>query len=110
MTNAELIAALNRLDALFRDESKWTQFEAYRNKRGEPCRRIADAVSFCLLGGVFTAALESYDSVCSELHRTALLGPSEDNKLLSKWNDAPERTFADVKRLIADTRARLEAV
>lgn len=105
MSNAELIAALHKLDALFSDESKWTQFEAYRDKHGKPCRRMADAVSFCLVGGVFNTAAEKYDSVCSELHQTAL---PVDNKL-SKWNDQPERTFADVKKLIADTRARLEA-
>lgn len=99
MTNAELIAALDKLDALFSDERRWTKHSYARNAAGIPTSD-SDAVCWCLEGG------------CIEVGAFHELLPalgSTNRVCLSTWNDAPERTFADVKKLIADTRARLEA-
>lgn len=101
MSNAELIEALDRLDALFSDESKWTQGEFARDVKQEHVRSLAPAaVCWCILGGL-SRAEAGY--VILELQATI------GHNMLAYWNDAPERTFADVKKLIADTRARLAA-
>ncbi len=101
MTNQKLIAALDRLDALFSDESKWTQGKYSRDG------------AFCIYGGVCNISYSPPTHptpVLNELSYTLeTQGVDSRNLRLEMWNDAPERTFADVKRLIADTRKRLEA-
>lgn len=85
-----LIDALDRLDALFSDESKWTKHKFFR---GEAC---------CLVGGIIKVA----GSPTREFEMRAALH-LEAGENLADWNDS--HTFSDVKQLIADTRKRLEA-
>lgn len=101
--NKELIDALDRLDALFSDESKWAKGWFAKDATGKRVRIFAsDAASWCLLGAIDKADCP-HEAIVDEFE-TALCRWGQ----LSCWNDEPNRTFADIKKLIADTRNRLK--
>lgn len=95
----QLLADLNALDELFSDESKWMKGVSFQGE------------CFCLVIGaraVSHGAERREIAMVRALHKTAGLPERfADGPTLGRWNDAPERTFADIKKLIADTRARL---
>lgn len=109
MSNAELIAALDRLDSLFSDESKWTQQAYARDAAGRSVDEGAEsATCWCLSGALYR--IFPFGKGRLELRvavRDALMIGGIDG--IIPWNDRPSRTFSDVKKLIADARARLEA-
>jgi hypothetical protein len=93
---------LNKLDAFFSDESKWMKGVSYASME---CRCL-------VLGARLVSRNDERREIAlvKALHKTAGLNKRfADGPTLGRWNDAPERTFADIKKLIADTRARLSA-
>ena len=71
---------------LLSDESKWT--------KGVFHTTHADGDAFCLAGAIS----QCYVAPRWELVRNAVM--AEINGCITLWNDAPERTFADVKALV----------
>ncbi len=100
---------------LLSNESKWTKGVYARNADGAGVSSNAEtAVSWCLLGALnhcynsgelpkslreaetaIYQALLTLPDVAAEMQ---LFGDSMPNP--ARWNDAPGRTFADVKRLV----------
>ena len=104
-----LIETIDALDAFFSDETKW-------GKGGHP---TAAATCWCIAEGLYrvvrSAGRKEYDDIhhaaysalCDTLGVEDALDSTADGLL--DWNDAEERTFADIKKLIADTRARVQS-
>lgn len=102
MSTEQLLADLDALDALFSDESKWTKGWFARDADGNYVEASGvRAVCWCIYGGFIRVGNENGLSDAVRASR----GTGDE---LSDWNDAPERTFADVKQLIASTRARIQ--
>lgn len=87
---------------LLTDESKWTQKACARDAIGKVLtaidrRSIGAAACWCTLGAmeVCYTKFTDWDSVRDRIVKS--VGMS-----VSTWNDAPERTFADVRKLIEE--------
>lgn len=82
---------------LFTDESKWTQGHAARNEKGERVwYKSPEACCWCLVGAInkcYVPAIrpEIFEKISDYINSRAGI---------SVWNDAPERTFAEVKALV----------
>lgn len=82
---------------LLSDESKWC--------KGCHCR---DVHGNRVQGGSATAYAYSLSGVLLETYRERAGGPMQKvfnrigRHLLRKWNDAPERTFAEVKAVLVE--------
>ena len=80
--------------ALIATPEKWTQGESARTSYGLPCGFYADcADQFCMSGAL--------ERVCSgDRHRASVAGNYLRDAISASsfvnWNDAPERTHADV--------------
>ncbi len=84
------------LSELLSDESKWTKGVTARDKDGNICNsKDPNAVCWCLFGAVWKA--DNADSADKAIRRVI---PDEFGGSIVMWNDAPERTFADIKALI----------
>lgn len=86
---------------LLTDESKWTKHRLSSDTNGKtvPLDDPA-AVSFCIIGATFkcyTCGYPMADKVLSAMSKE--LG-FKDNTLLASWNNAEDRTFEDVKKLV----------
>ena len=92
LSEDQTLRDLVAVDELLSDESKWCQ-GSYKN----------DDARVCVLG----ALEETRDGACWWTFSEALgfAGPAA----LADFNDAPERTFADIKKRIASARARRTA-
>jgi hypothetical protein len=105
---SQLLSDLDALDALLSDESKWTKYTVAEDASGDDCEAYSSrAVCWCLEGAAVHVTVSNWSEFPkSEALREALrdtMGVSN----LADWNDAPERTFADIKSLIATTRERV---
>lgn len=89
MTVAE---TLRRAKALIDAPEKWTKGEFARNAKGRPCLP-REAACFCTVGALVVACGPGQTSAFEKLraHFTRLVGGS-----IGTWNDAPERTHAEV--------------
>jgi len=75
----------------------WTQGTPARDQIGCPVSCIAkDAVCWCLIGAAYLAYAETdrplYDAILLRIRETC-------GEAIGKWNDAPERTHAEVLSL-----------
>ena len=86
-----------KLKELFTDESRWTQGVAARDREGNivsPNDPLA--VKFCPDGGIRRCyPYEEWSHVRIQLQHRLHYGQS-----ITEWNDAPERTFEDIQRLV----------
>lgn len=80
------------------DESKWCKGANARDSSGRSVSSDSpSAVCFCLRGSIYRA----YDDEISWdkcFHSLA----GRVGKCLATWNDAPERTFAEVKAVLVE--------
>lgn len=88
-----------KIQDILTDESKWTKGANARHANGNPIGpEEANAACWCLNGALIKAYDESIEGrqvrykICIELSTHSF----------SPWNDAPERTFADVRKLIEE--------
>jgi hypothetical protein len=95
MTDRELLLALR---AKLATPSRWTQMAGARDKRGG-CVDVASnqAVCWCLAGACVNQGT---------FYEFRLLGFQNISQLVA-WNDAPERTHADVLARIDEALERL---
>ena len=92
---------LDKLDVFFSDESKWMKGVGWAKE----CR--------CLVLGAREVTRDHERREVALVRAlyitTGLQDRHADGPALGRWNDADERTFADIKKLIADTRIRLQS-
>lgn len=86
-----------KVQDLLTDEGKWIQKSIARDAQGNRTYFDAsDAVCWCLVGALHKCYLNARaQEICGQIFDKLQLAPAE-------WNDAPERTFADVRRLIEE--------
>lgn len=101
----DLIAARALIDA----PEKWTQGVYARDADGEELGFCDDSsVCFCVEGAIYTAINRGHSSAV-DTAMAALMSMSPCIQNLAQWNDAPDRTHADVMqrfdRAIAKARA-----
>ena len=83
------------------DESKWTKGYYAKDDKGRHILEThPDAVCWCAEGAInfvygTDGALRS-EAIC-KLEKVI---PVQDGNWLARWNDAPERTFAEVRDLL----------
>jgi hypothetical protein len=83
------------IQELLSDESKWTKGTAARNSSGSPVHPTnKNAVKFCLIGAAVRCGVDK------ELIQPAVkeLGFCR----ISIFNDHPDTTFADIRRVIEE--------
>lgn len=87
-----------KMHELLSDASKWTKGASARNKHGVPVSSSAkDATCWCLIG----AATKCYELKSAALDALQLIDTLlPKNEWGATWNDAPERTFEDVIRVL----------
>lgn len=88
-----------KLKELFTDASKWTRRAYARNSRGVPQDyHSPEAVCFCLLGGIY----KCYPTEETQFKLFNAIKLKTGDVWISTWNDAPSRTFDEVKQLVND--------
>ncbi len=84
---------------LYTDSSRWTKGAYERNAAGEPIRfQKEGAVCWCLVGAMQQCYLTE-GSYGARMRAVAAHVGCYD---LTAWNDAPERTFAEVRALVEE--------
>ncbi len=84
------------LKDLFTDESTWIKWALARDINGNDVGENSPrAVQWCLVGGLYKCyqgdkIRSIHSKICSYI----------GDKLISVWNNAPERTFADIRLLV----------
>lgn len=87
-----------KIRELYSDKSKWTQHHSARDKDGTPTRCNLDAFSFCLYGALEVCYPELSAYILAENKIKAKL----ESPFIAVWNDADNRTFEEVKALVAE--------
>ncbi len=83
------------VDVLLSDESKWAKGTMARKANGQGTTSLEDdAVCFCLMGAEFKVTQGASIALCLRLKEHLKL---HKDKSITTWNDAPERTFKEVK-------------
>lgn len=86
-----------KIRELLSDESKWTKGARARNPEGLPTSEFSsDARCWC----VSFAAVKCYGVDRAGLVIAKLSSAVGSPRSLASWNDAPERTFKEVKELV----------
>jgi hypothetical protein len=82
---------------LLSDESKWTQGVSSRTGSGtKVAHNSPNAKSWCLYG----AAIKCYESPLEIGYVLSRIAETIGSWCIADWNDAPDRTFGDVKNLV----------
>jgi hypothetical protein len=90
-----------KIKELLADVSKWTQKVPARNADGASCNVNEGAVCWCLWGAAVFCYDRTFDDPAVRFHdvrnkiEAVVLGGN-----MVTWNDAPERTFEEVKALV----------
>lgn len=83
-----------KIKDLLTDESKWTKNTFARNEEGSPTI-LQQGTCWCLLGGVRFCYLDGQETETKIRDKLNV-------DSIALWNDAPERTFSDVKKLVEE--------
>lgn len=86
-----------KIKKFYSDKSKWCQGTGFRNKKGQSCAS-KDFQSCCLVGAVYKFYPNKSKSIINLIERE--LKNTNQESLLSIWNDDPKREFKDVKDLV----------
>ena len=107
------------LQELFTDESKWTKGASARNEEGVLCPpHFSEARSWCLMGAINLCCRHDFDERKATIHAlknaitggrpndlsTAIQEKNTPNEVveISRFNDSPETTFADIRKVIEE--------
>jgi hypothetical protein len=90
-------------EEVLREEADWNQ-RAMTHREGD------GRTSHCLAGALFEASRRCGSEILGELHAflrvaQAIGGPDLPTTTILRFNDAPGRTFAEVKAVLAAARA-----
>lgn len=82
-----------KVSELFSSPAKWTKYTWSRDGNGLPVGLSKTAVCWCLEGALYH---------CYRASKVAYLKPTIEAVIgeIHLWNDMPERTFEDVKKLV----------
>jgi hypothetical protein len=101
---------LKEADKVLASETNWVKRAFAKDKDGYTCStKDNGAVQFCLLGAITRGFMKDGPSRDWDAYHEA-----EDalrkfiNRGITSWNDEPERTFAEVKQVLADAIALVE--
>lgn len=85
-----------KIKELFIKKSTWTQHAPARKKNGNVVNSTSsEAIGWCLFGAInkcYDDKPDMYTEVREKLEQSI--------KNIVRWNDAPDRTFAEVKALV----------
>ena len=99
MTAVEILIAA---DALLSDEMKWTRCAFARGWGGQVVEVSPKAACFCSMGAMLVFRTDDSDSDDAYSAALALLKLAAwPARGIADWNDAPARTFAEVKAAFA---------
>ncbi len=85
-----------KIRELLSDASKWTQHYLARKANGTPTsEQDPYAVSWCLVGAVIVCYPQASLSVYEQIEK-------KTGGEMIDWNNAPERTFEDVRKLVEE--------
>jgi|ERR1019366_1235658 hypothetical protein len=112
-----ILDVINAVDEKFSSEDKWTKGVYARNADGNKViETYPGAVCWCLDGCVISLTAElQYPaaSITSKLGSDVLsyfqkkIYKKFSMSLIHLWNDAPERTFQDIKNLLTECKKEL---
>ena len=91
-----------KVKELLSDESKWTQGVSARTESGIPTSYHGqETAKWCLLGALakcYGVNTDDWDSIRARIR----IRLSPDGLFPVDWNDAPNRTFSEVKALVEE--------
>lgn len=92
-----------KVKELLSSPERWTKGAERRDADGEPTLLEGEHVaSRCLYGALYCAYRATPERFEAELKiKVEFIGMGV-NKTLYEWNDAPERTFEDVRQLVTE--------
>ena len=92
---ADIAAKLDEARALIEPEGAWTQGKYARGKSGREAKATSkSAVCFCAMGAVGRVFDDSHPNLCTP--GMPHLAKAAGTDCIYQWNDAPERTQAEV--------------
>lgn len=92
-----------KIKDLFKDKSNWTKCANARTKEGKAvCVTSPHAASWCLLGACFKVYGSSLEATDKFRHQVNYYLKRERTAGVTNWNDAPERTFEEIYKLVND--------
>lgn len=90
-----------KIKELLTDESKWIKHNTALTAVGSSCAPTdPDAVKWCLYGAFLKCYRSWYEHLTIERTLIDAINSTSKSIRISNWNDAPERTFAEVKALV----------
>jgi hypothetical protein len=116
-----ILDVINAVDEKFSSEDKWTKGSYAKDANGNKVGELhPNATCWCLDGCIISLTAElpyPSASIANKLGKNTLdyLQKILENNFNSQvymrhlWNDAPERTFADIKNLLAECKKELVA-
>lgn len=114
ITQDAVLAVLEGAQALHSAPSTWARGHFATDKHGSVCEPLCHkSVCFCPVGAVSRVAATLYAGKTGGIYSGALEAIRKviDRQSIEIWNDAKERTFADVRKMwieaIAARRARV---
>ena len=91
-------------------EKGWCQGAwAFNKKKESRAPGSTDAICFCLDAAIWRTDCSVWQHTIAVRKICKTIGLEPYPRLLRDWNDAPERTQAEVLKALDDTIARLEA-
>lgn len=88
-----------KIKELLSAPEKWTQGAFCKTADGRDCGRV-EAVCFCLKGAMQVCYIAPQKRTMIYEKMAAVLPEAEGICRIVAWNDAPERTFEEVKELV----------
>lgn len=86
-----------KIKEFYSDESKWCQYDQYRNIDGEPVSYEDKVYAACLLGAINICYPNEIKEIYVKIKEKVGLEPGTP---LSQWNDSV--TFGEVKKLVEE--------
>lgn len=109
MTTLEILKAARELISV---PERWTQGAYARDNQGAPCATTSDeATCFCVRGAVRRVSYSPFVNInfAARIAAYKALEEAGEDGRLACWQDAPERTHAEVLARFDTAIARLEA-
>lgn len=107
-----ILKVLEAVDQKFDSADKWTKGHYARDAEGNRCPENVGSCH-CIVGCVIAVSpSKSFSGIASDVGRATInylasMVREGDSCKLTEWNDAPSRTFQDIKELLHQAKSRL---